>query len=119
MILATLRASSSVYSALLILGVQVKTIMLIQQAEKEENSSSKRYKMSKWSFGDAILMTDWNTVFTATWHFVVLVLKFWLAGWVDDPQTNDELNTFTNFFWPRNQFSYYNLTLKIYMKACQ
>ena len=86
MILATLRASS-VYSALLILGVQVKTIMLIQQAEKEENSSSKRYKMSKWSFGDAILMTDWNTVFTATWHFVVFSIEI-LAGWMSGWPTN-------------------------------
>ena len=43
-------------------------IMLIQHAEKKENSSSKRYKMSKCkpSFGDAILVTDWNTV-PATW----------------------------------------------------
>ena len=32
--------------------------MLIQQAEKKENSSSKRYETTKWSFGDAILMTD-------------------------------------------------------------
>ena len=32
--------------------------MLIQQAEKKENSYSKIYEMSKWSFGDAILMTD-------------------------------------------------------------
>ena len=36
--------------------------MLIQQAEKKENSCSKRYEMSKWSFSNAILMTDWNTV---------------------------------------------------------
>ena len=89
MILATLRASSSVYSALLILGVQVKTIMLIQQAEKEENSSSKRYKMSKWSFGDAILMTDWNTVFTATWHFVVP--QYWNSGWLDEWMTHKQM----------------------------
>ena len=47
-------------------------IMLIQQAEKKENSSSKRYEMSKWSFGNAILMTDWKTVFSATLHFIVL-----------------------------------------------
>ena len=33
----------------------MKVIMLIQHAEK------KRYEMSKWSFGNAILMTDWNT----------------------------------------------------------
>ena len=33
-------------------------IMLIHQVEKKENSSSKRFEMSKWSFDDAILMTD-------------------------------------------------------------
>ena len=48
--------------------------MLIQEAEKKENSSSKRYEMS---FSDAILMTDWNTVFTATMHFIVL--KLWIT----------------------------------------
>ena len=35
--------------------------MLIQQAEKKENSSSKKYEMSEWSFGYVILMTNWNT----------------------------------------------------------
>ena len=50
--------------------------MLIQQAEKKENSSPKRYEMRyEISFGDAILMTDWNTVFSATMHFIVL--KLW------------------------------------------
>ena len=29
---------------------------------KKENSSCKRYKMSKWSFDDAVLVTAWNTV---------------------------------------------------------
>ena len=33
-------------------------IMLLQHTEKKENSSSKRYEMSKWSFGDAVLVTD-------------------------------------------------------------
>ena len=42
----------------LILGLQTKMIMLIQHTEKKENSSSKRYEKSKWSFGDAILVTD-------------------------------------------------------------
>ena len=51
--------------------------MLIQQAEKKENSSSKRYETTKWSFGDAILMSDWNTVLTATLHFIVL--KLWMT----------------------------------------
>ena len=31
--------------------------MLIQNTEKKENSC-KRYETSKWSFGDAILVTD-------------------------------------------------------------
>ena len=35
----------------------MKMIMLIQHAEKKENSS-KRYEISKWSFGDDILVTD-------------------------------------------------------------
>ena len=47
-------------------------IMLIQQAEKKEKSSSKRYEMS---FGNAILMT--NSVFTVTMHFIVL--KLWMT----------------------------------------
>ena len=43
----------------MILGVQVKMIMLIQEAEQKENSSSKRYEVRyEISFGDAILMTD-------------------------------------------------------------
>ena len=36
----------------------MKMIMLIQHAEKKENSFSKRYEMSKWSFYSAILVTD-------------------------------------------------------------
>ena len=54
--------SNSVWASALILRVQVKMIMLIQHAEKKENSSSKRHEMSKWSFYNAILVTDWNTV---------------------------------------------------------
>ena len=43
----------------MILGVQVKMIMLIQEVEQKENSSSKRYEVRyEISFGDAILMTD-------------------------------------------------------------
>ena len=42
----------------LILGLQKKMIMLIQHTEKKENSFSKRYETSKWSFGNAILVTD-------------------------------------------------------------
>ena len=67
-------------------------IMLIQQEEKKENSYFKRHEMSKWSFGDAILMTDWNTVFTATLNFS------YSTEILDDPQINVELNTFSNFF---------------------
>ena len=83
--------NSAWYSAL-ILGVQVKMIMLIQQEEKKENSSCKRHEMSKWSFGNAILMADWNTVFTATLNFS------YSTEILDDPQINVELNTFSNFF---------------------
>ena len=62
----------------MILGVQVKMNMLIQKAEKKENSSSMRFEMKyEMSFGDAVLMTDWNTVFTATMHFIVL--KLWMT----------------------------------------
>ena len=53
--------TNSAWASVLILRVQMKMIMLIQHAEKKENSSSKRYEMSKWSFGDG-LVTDWNTV---------------------------------------------------------
>ena len=31
---------------------------LIQHVEKKENLSSKKYEMSKWSFYNAILVTD-------------------------------------------------------------
>ena len=36
--------------------------MLIQHARKKANWSSKRYETSKWKFGDAALVTEWNTV---------------------------------------------------------
>ena len=52
---------------------------LIQQAEKKEHSSFKRYEIRyEMSFGDAIVMTDWNTVFTATMHFIVL--RLWMTN---------------------------------------
>ena len=51
----------------LTLGLQKKMIMLIQHTVKKENSSPKRYETSKWSFGDAIMVTDWKT-FPATFH---------------------------------------------------
>ena len=60
----------------------MKMIMLTQHAEKKENSSSKRYEMSKWSFGDGILVTDWNT--TGTLHFISIEIP-------NDTQINDEL----------------------------
>ena len=53
----------SLPSALILGHVQMmKMIVLIQHAEKKENSYSKRYEMSKWNFGYAIPMTGWNTV---------------------------------------------------------
>ena len=36
----------------------MKFILLIQYAQKKGNSTSKRYEMSKWSFGNVILVTD-------------------------------------------------------------
>ena len=68
----------------------MKMIMLIQYGEKKENSSSKRYEMSKWSFGDGILVTDWKTV-PATFQFISIEIP-------DDAQINVELYTFLNFF---------------------
>ena len=72
----------------LILGVQIKMIMLIQHKEKKENSYSKRYKVSKWSFGDGTLAADWNTVHC---H-----LRFISIEIPDDAQINDKLYTFSN-----------------------
>ena len=68
----------------------MKMVMLIQYAEKNENSSSKRYEMSKWSFGDGILVTDCKTV-PATFQFISIEIP-------DDAQINVELYTFLNFF---------------------
>ena len=75
----------------LILGVQKKMIMLIQHTEKKEKSFSKRYEMSKWSFGDAILVTDWKTV-PDTFHIV------YLTEIPDEAQINVEFCTLSNFF---------------------
>ena len=63
-------------------------IMLIQQAEKKENSSSKRYEMS---FGDAN-SDDWLKYCVYCYHALYSIEI------VDDPQANDELNIFLNFF---------------------
>ena len=71
----------------------MKMIMLIQHPEKKENLSSKRYEMSKWSFDDAILVSDdWlKLLFTATLHFTSTEIP-------DDAYINHELYTFCNFF---------------------
>ena len=91
----------------LILGVQIKMIMLIQHEEKKENSSSKRYKVSKWSFGDGTLVTDWNTVHCHL-HFTSIEIP-------DDAQINDALYTFSNFFnQGTNLGPIYDLVLEIY-----
>ena len=66
-------------------------IMLIQHTEKKENSSSKRYETSKWSFGDAILVTDWKTV-PDTFHIVYFIEI------PDEAQIDVELYTLSNFF---------------------
>ena len=58
-----------------------------------------RYEMS---FGDAILMTDWNTVFTATMHFIVL--KLWMTH-------KQMMNWILNF---STKEPIYNLPLEIY-----
>ena len=80
--------------------------MLIQQAEKKENSSSKRYEMRyEMSFGDAILMTDWNTVFTATMHFIVL--KLWMTH-------KQMMNWILSRTFLTKEKTIYNLTLEIY-----
>ena len=68
----------------------MKMVMLIQYGEKKENSSSKRYEMSKWSFSDGILVTDCKTV-PATFQFISIEIP-------DDAQINVELYTFLNFF---------------------
>ena len=69
--------------------MQMKMIKLIQQADKKENSSSKIYEMSKWSFDNAIPVNDWNTVHCATMHFIGIKTP-------DNAQINDELYTFSN-----------------------
>ena len=78
-------------------------IMLIQHAEKKENSSSKRYEMSKRSFGDGVV-TDWNTVH-CQFHFI----HIGIPGYA---QINDELYTFSRTFLAKEPI--HNLTLEIY-----
>ena len=45
-------------------------------AEKRENRSSKRYEMSKWSFGDATLVSDWNEI---TVHCHIALYGYYLT----------------------------------------
>ena len=82
----------------------MKMIKLIQHAEKKEILSSKRYEMSKWSFGDGILMTDWNTVHC---HIALINIEI-----LDYAQMNDELYTFYRTFLAKEPI--YGLTLEIY-----
>ena len=56
----------------------------------KENEKKEKKKMSKWSFGNAILMSDWK-MFIATLHVISI-------GIPEDSQTTDELYTFSNFF---------------------
>ena len=65
-------------------------LMLIQQAEKKENSSPKKCEMRyEMSFGD---VDDWLK-YCLYCHHALYSVEI-----VDDSQTNDELNTFSNFF---------------------
>ena len=91
----------------LILGVQKKFIMLIQHAEKKENSSSKRYEMNKLSFGDAIW---WLIEKLCLPHFTLFIIFIEIP---DDAQMDVELYSLPNAL---NQLLY-NLTLEIYAKC--
>ena len=74
-------------------------------AEKKENSSSKRYgEMTKLSFGNCILVTDWNTVHCQIAHY-----QYW-NSWL----CTNKLYTvyfFSNFLAKE---LIYNLTIEIY-----
>ena len=65
-------------------------IVLIHQAEKKENSSS---KSMKWVSGVFAMLFWWliEILFTVTLHFISTEIP-------DDPQTNDELYFFSTFF---------------------
>ena len=82
-------STNSAWATALILGAQKKMIMLIRHAEKKEKSFSKRHEMSKWSFGDAILATDWKSV-PATFQFISIEIPY-------EAQINVKLYTFSNF----------------------
>ena len=79
-------------------------IMLIQQVEKKENSSSKRCEMRRWSLCNAILMIDWK--YCSLPHCTLLVLKFWMTH----KQMMDCILSRT--FLTKELI--YNLTLEIY-----
>ena len=66
----------------------MKVMMLIQTAEEKGNWSSKKYEISKWSFGDAYPVTE--ILFTATPGFSIQIL--------DDKQINNELVYFLELF---------------------
>ena len=80
-------------------------IMLIQHAEKRENSSSKSYEMSKWSFLAMVLWELIEILFTATLHFTSIEIP-------DYAQVNDELYTFSRTFLAKEPI--YKFTLEIY-----
>ena len=80
--------TSRAWASAPILWVQMEMIMLIQHAEKKQNSPS--FEMDKWIFGITILVTDWKDV-PATFYFICIEIP-------DDAQTNAELYTFSNFF---------------------
>ena len=69
--------TNSAWATTLILGAQKKMI-----------------KMSKWSFGDAILATDWKFV-PATFHFISIEIPY-------EAQINVKLYTFSNFSNQKN-----------------
>ena len=70
----------------------MKMIMLIQHAEKKEKSS-KKYEVSKWSFGDAYSGDSLKYCLLAQCIFSFISIEI-----PDDAQINDELYTFSKFF---------------------
>ena len=67
-------------------------IILILHAWKKENSSSKIYEVSKWSFGDAILMTDWKLFLPHFIHFISIGTPL-----TKEPIYNLTLQMYTSF----------------------
>ena len=68
--------SNIAWASALILGVQMKMIMLIQDAEKNENSSSKIYE---WLNGVLTMLFWWLIEIPLLPHCALLVLKFLMA----------------------------------------